>query len=429
MIFALVLLHSNTGGSQPLQISGYTRASVYGGGKKYDFASLFAEAALNGNFRNGNALLSADIRLRSGIGFSERYTVAEIKEAYGGYHSEKFSVLMGNQIVNWNRSDLFSPFAALAPSEPFFLSGNPDDQRMSSFMLNLSSRISERVSCRMVLIPVYRESQYRFDLYNLGEGVGFTGFETPEKKLKNGSIGFKLDITLPGTDLSFKLFRGFDPDYGFKMLSFTPDISGSFNIVNQAVPYLRRTAGADIAVSAGRFILKGESVVNFTENYEKEIHIPYPSIELVAGAETSLHNFVISAEYSCKRTIGFRKLPVPLLTNPADPSSMLLYAEEMARYEFAQLNRKIFRQQKQYNHSLALNLSGSLADEVLKINLSAIGYLTSSEFLLNGNLEWKVTDNLSLSAGFNYLSGPQKSPFYYSKDVINGVFTQIKVSL
>ncbi|MCK9304736.1 MAG: hypothetical protein PHP30_03460 [Bacteroidales bacterium] len=428
VVVAILLINPTHILSQPPEISGYARASIYGGGRNYDFASLFAEADIKGNYNNGNALVYANLRFRSGMSFSERYSQAEIKELYAGYNGEKISIITGYHIVNWNRFEILSPFVNLTPSNPFFLSFEPDDQRLSNFMLRIKSPITGRIKGELILIPVYRESQYRFDLYDLGEKIVFTDPELPEKRLKNGSVALRLEMTLPGADLSLSLFRGYDPDYGFRMHSFETDNAGGFKVTNGGAPYLRTSAGADFSLNAGSLIIRGGCVLNLTDKYQNEIHIPYPSIEAVAGTEFSLSKTIVSAEYSCKRTIGFKELSPPVIAGTADPGEMFSIAADMAEYEFALLNRKIFRQQARYNHAIALNLSRNFLNDELMINLSAIGNVTSSELLLRGSLEWRISDILSAGAGINHLSGREKSPYYYTKGVINGLFCQIKVS-
>ena len=65
----------------------------------------------------------------------------QLKEAYAGYSGEKMDVLFGNQIVNWGRTDGFNPTNCITPSDYFFLTAEPDDQKLSNFMLHLYSNI------------------------------------------------------------------------------------------------------------------------------------------------------------------------------------------------------------------------------------------------------------------------------------------------
>jgi len=414
--------------SQEKEIGGWVRGSFYGGGKDYPFASLFTEASVKGSYRKDNAVLFADVRLRAGLNFGERYIVPEIKEAYAGYEGEKVTFLVGNQIINRSKTELFAPMGGITPINPFFLTCDPDDQRLSNFMVKFETILGKGVKAGVLLIPVYKESEYRFDLYNLGDGIAFQSPALPSKTLKNGSIAANLDFSFRNVDLSLTYFRGYDPDYGFKMLSFTPTGANSVSIENSAAPYLKNTVGANAEIGLGQVILRGEGAWNITEDYEQEIHIPYPSVEVAVGLETSILNTTILAEYSLKKTLEFKDLAVPQITDPTDPMAMLQYGSEMAKYEFAMLNRRIFRQQEEYNHAAGITLSRSFANDILKFDLTSLYNITSEEWLLRGAFEWRATDNLSATLGFNYLSGKEKTPYYYTKGIINAVFAQIKIS-
>ena len=117
-----------------ININGYGRGSVFGGGTAYDLASAFAEFALQTSLTRGKALLVSDIRFRTGVFFNENESAFRIKELYAGYKGEKLHVLLGNQIVNWGRSDGFNPTNNITPDDYFFLSPDPADQRLSNFM-------------------------------------------------------------------------------------------------------------------------------------------------------------------------------------------------------------------------------------------------------------------------------------------------------
>jgi hypothetical protein len=410
-------------------ISGFARASAYGGSKRYDYSSVFGEIAIRGNFTNKNSLFFTDTRLRSGINFGERFSEIEIKELYTGYKTGKIGVYLGNQIVTWGRADFLNPTDNISPSNRFFLSSDPDDQRLSNFMFRFKMEIMEGINGEIVLVPVYKPSEYRYDLFELGEDISFSSMTLPSKILRNSSFAIKLDFSFNRVDLSVSYFRGYDHNYGFRMVSFTSDItSGSFTIRNSATPYLKNTFGTDLAVTAGNFILKGEAALNMSSNYENEIHIPNPSVECVSGIETRIFNSTLSLEYICKYTFDFKPLSEPLPPDPGYPEQMSEYIMEYARYEFAQLNRKIFSQQKKYNHGISLNFTKNLFNENVETTLCGYYNLTSSEAICRGVIRWRINDCLSFTAGINYLSGPEKTPFYYTKDLISGVFTELRVS-
>lgn len=84
-------------------LNGYMKSSVYGGGKEYNLATTFAELVLQGKLNYKNAFLQSDIRLREGLFFNSHEQQYELTELYGGYRSEKFDLLLGNQIVLYDK--------------------------------------------------------------------------------------------------------------------------------------------------------------------------------------------------------------------------------------------------------------------------------------------------------------------------------------
>ena len=128
-----------------LTLNGYARGSVLGMSTRYDFTSTFAEISLQTEFNKNHAFLKSDIRVRQGYYFNEQKLDLDVKELYGGYRSNALDVLLGNQIVNWGRADGFNPTNNITPNDFFFLSADPDDQKLSNFMLRLKYRITPAI--------------------------------------------------------------------------------------------------------------------------------------------------------------------------------------------------------------------------------------------------------------------------------------------
>jgi hypothetical protein len=79
-----------------LNINGYGRGSVYGGGESFDFASAFSEISLQPSLEKQGAFLKSDLRFRTGYFFNENNTELQVKELYAGYKHDNISVLLGN---------------------------------------------------------------------------------------------------------------------------------------------------------------------------------------------------------------------------------------------------------------------------------------------------------------------------------------------
>lgn len=420
---------ADTENGQKVKITagGFARGSVYAGGETYDLTNTFAEFALQASLEKESASLKADIRLRKGVNFNESYQQIQVKELYAGYKSRQFDVLLGDQIVNWGRADGFNPTDNLNSKDYFFFSSDPDDQLQSNFMLRMKYRIIPEIEVDLVGIPYYAMSNYRYDLFDLGDQVFFGKDILPSGKLKNGTMAARINFDFPGAGWAFSWFRGYDPYHGFSVQDIDWS-SGTPAITNISKAYRKTTIGADFSIPAGDIIIRGEAAYDITENPENQMYIPLSDISYVGGIEFNIANITTIFQYIGKYTPDFTELPEPVLSNPIDPTAQFQYANEMIAYENRMFNRKIFNQQEKTNHAFSLTLSRSFNYDIW--NASCTGYynITSGEWLVRPKLTWKVSDALSVAIGGNYMEGKDKTLFSYSSSLMNGAFAELKIN-
>jgi hypothetical protein len=410
-----------------IELGGYVRGSAFGLSEDFDYSSLFGEFSLQGKLVDASAFLYADVRIRSGIQFGDEFTSFQLKEGYAGYSADRLDILLGNQIVTWGRTDGFNPTNNITPNDYFFLTAEPDDQKLSNFMLRIKYRLTSEIDLDVVGIPYYAPSVYRYDLFDMGENVKFRNVSLPEKTFKNGTVAAKLNVELSKLGFSLSYFRGYDPFAGFNVD--TIDWStGIPSITNSAAPYLKNTLGADLALPIGRWMVRGEFAYNRTEGYKNKFYVPNPDLSYVAGIENNFGGFNIIAQYIGTYTISFNELVEPELLDPTNPMSQMEYANGRILYKSAQFDRKIFYQQEKTNHALSLTVSKSLAYETWNIEMTGYYNLTSDDYMLRPKITWKITDALSASIGGSYMDGPVESLFDYSGPVLNGCFLELKAS-
>ena len=410
-----------------ININGYGRGSVFGGGTAYDLASAFAEFSLQTSLTRGKALFVSDIRFRTGVFFNENELAFQIKELYAGYKGEKLHVLLGNQIVNWGRSDGFNPTNNITPDDYFFLSPDPADQRLSNFMLKLNYLPVPGINIEVIGIPFYKMSEYRFDLFDMGDHVRFGKEERPQRILANGTVAVRVNFDFPAAGGSVSWFRGYDPYHGFNVTSIDWS-SGQPMITNAAAVYRKTTLGADLALPAGNWIIRAEAAYNITNNPDNEMYIPNPDLSYVGGLETNVGGFTLIGQYIGKYTLDFKPLILPEPVNSSDPGAIVQYTNEMIAYENRSFNRKVFHQQEKTNHAVSFTVTRSFAYDVLNAEFTAYYNFTSNEWLLRPRLIWKVSDALSACIGGNYMKGDSQTLFSYSAAVLNGAFLELKVS-
>ncbi len=417
----------NTNKEGSITFNGYTRGSAIGLNDNYDFASLFGEFSFQSKFSFGKAFMYSDIRFRSGTQFNEKYNTLEIKEAYAGLKSNKIDLLLGEQIVTWGRTDGFNPTNSITPNNYFFLSANPDDQKLSNFMLRIEYNFSSQINWEIIGIPIYKPSVYRYELFEMGKDLSFNKATFPNKEFKNGTFATRLNFNFSSIGFSFSYFNGYEPFYGFNIKSI--DFStGKPVIVNEPSFYAKQSVGFDMELPIGSWILRSEAAGSLTEQYEVNMSIPNPDISYVAGLEHDFWGFHTILQYVGKYTYNYSDLIEPSHSDPSNPLAIMKYAEEMSNYELTQFNRKIFHQQKEWNHAASLTLTKSFAYETLKTELTGYYNFTSEEYIVRPKISWLAGNGLKISIGGNWMNGPDNSLFSHASQLLNGAFVEFKTS-
>lgn len=428
MIWAATVCRAQENGT--INLGGFGRGSVYGGGKDYNIASAFSELSLRVKAGKGAAFLESDIRFRTGVMYGQNDVTLDVRELYAGYKSRKFDIFLGNQIVVWGRTDGFNPTNNITPQDYFFLSADHDDQLQSNLMLRMNYRPVSGMKIEFIGIPFYKMSVYRFNLFQMGDFVHVGEDIVPEKKLKNGTLACRIDFDYPAIGGSISFFNGYDPYHGYGVTS-VELTSGQPAINLASTAYRKTTVGADISVPVSNWIIRAEAAYNKTDNPDNEMFIPNSDLSYVVGLETGIAGFTIIGQYIGKYTFDFSPLPdFSLMTPPSstDFPGLIEYMNELIDYENRLFNRKIFNQQKKTNHAASLTVTRSFAYETLSAECTAYYNFTSKELFIRPKLTWKISDTLAAAAGGNYMYGEEKTMFSYSSSILNGAFVELKVS-
>ena len=410
-----------------IEFNGFVRASGFGGTELYDYSSVFGEFCLQSKLSQGNAFLYADLRFRNGTAFDETFSDFQLKEAYAGWQSDKFDLLLGNQIVSWGRTDGFNPTNNITPNDYFFLTAEPDDQKLSNFMFRMKYRFTPVIELEIIGIPFYMPSNYRFELFDIGENVNFNKTLLPEKSFENSSYAARLNFDFSIVSFSVSYFKGYDTFHGFDVQSidFSTDTP---TVINIATPYLKNTLGADFSFPVGSWILRSEAAYNITNDYEEFMYIPNPDISYVAALEHNFWGVTSIFQYIGKYTLDFTKLQKPVLSDPANPLAQMQYAEEMIIYKSTLFNRKQFYQQKETNHAVMLSLSKNFAYDTWNAEFAGYYNISSEELMIRPKITYKPIDAFSFSLGGAYMTGADETIFSYSAPVLSGVFFELKAT-
>lgn len=419
-------LLSNSSSAQVVW-GGHAKGSIYGFGEKYDFTSAFAELRMSPEYRGGKVYVNSDIRFRSGIQFNHPQNQIQIKEAYAAYQGEKLDFSLGNQIVQWGRTDGFNPTNHLASNDYFLFSGDPDDQLLGTFMLKLNYRLSPVVEIEGIVIPIYNPSIYRYELFDFGERAQFGDPLLPERSMEHASLAARINFNLPAAGFSISGFRGYDPFYGFSIQSVDWS-SGSPMIRYAAKPYFKNSLGADFAFPLGSLILRGEIAWNRTKNDMADFSVPNSNLNYVAGFEASLAGITAIIQYLGKYDLDYQELETPVLLDPTDPMAVLAYTNASISYESAKYNRNIFNMTQEINHGVLISLNKSFSYDLINLELTGYYLITTDEYLVRPKISFRLSDGLNLAIGGQYMAGVEGSVFDTAGTVMNGAFLELKAS-
>ncbi|HPR32816.1 MAG TPA: hypothetical protein PLK12_12000 [Prolixibacteraceae bacterium] len=414
-------------GNPSFSMNGYVRGSAYGAGEVYDYTHLFGEISLKAGFKSGLFRFQSDLRVRSGHEYEEARTETEIKEAWAGVSTPSFDLFFGEQIADWGRTDGFNPTNNIRPTNYFFLSGNPDDQKMPNLMLRTVWRISSQIDWEIIAIPVFRPSVYRYDLLQIGDDVRFIHSVLPERSFENGSLASRLNMEFSRIGFSLSWFNGYDPFYGFRIAGINWD-TGKPIITYQPDFYRKNSFGLDFALPIGPVIWRGEGVYNQTEASDEDIHIPRSHFSYVSGLEWMAGNFTLLAQYVGNFTPGFHELTEPIYPDPISFEGLSKYANDQIMYQSARYNRAIFRQQEKFHHALSAAVNATLLRETLTLECAAYYDFTTEEYLVRPRVELKIGNGLSVMAGYSLMQGPDSTLFHYASPLMNGAFLEFKAT-
>lgn len=420
-------------------INGFANGSYYGLSETFDISSAYGELGLKVTGNKGNSRFVTDFRVRSGSFFGENKTIMDLKEAFAEYSGDYFEISLGKRIVKYGKATSFNPTDNVCPKDYFFLSSDMEDMQMSNFMLKTNIKPANWLNIELIAIPVYTPSIYRYDLFDMNYdlsdmgfalppgidnkvNVSFKEYQLPEISFENMSYSARIGTQFSFADISLTGFHGYDPFYGFKFNEFS--LVPSMNLVNQAEFYQKSSLGLNLSVPAGSWLFTGEAAYNHTEEYNDSIFIPNPELYYVVGLEKDVFKIKIIAEYIGRYVLDFEEKTAPIM----DPNNIGTYMNDMLTYEIGNFNNKVFSQSHQISHGMMVTLHRNFYYETLTSDLSFFYDFTTDEKLFRAAIKWKLSDEIALSAGGQFMDGPKESIFDFAGSIMSGMFFSMKYS-
>lgn len=408
-------------------LNGFARGSAFGGSETFDIANAFGEFGIKASFSGENTGFVADLRVRDGIFFGEHQTIINLKEAYAEYNGKYFAISLGNRIINYGKATSFNPTDNICPKDYFYISSDIEDMKMSNFMLKTNLKPISQINVELILLPFFKPSVYRYDLFDMGENASFDDMVMPKINYDNMSYSARVNTALSGIDFSLMFFHGYDPYYAFNIKNI--EMIPAIQIIYQPAFYKKTATGIDFSIPVKSWLISGEMAYNHTKNYKDNIFTPNPNIHYVIGLEKDIAGVKVIAEYIGRYVFDFERLKSPSIpTDFTDTAQLINYMNETVFYESEKYTRRVFEQYYQMNHALMLSLHRSWLWETLSTDLSFLYSFSTEEKLIRGNITWKASDELSISCGGQLLDGPTSTIFKVSGKVLSGVWIGMKYS-
>ena len=425
-------------------LNGYIRGSAWGGGDKFDYANLFSEASIKGEyvkgFTEGYGFFKGEVRVRNGEFYDENKTELEIREMYVGYKNNTVEVTLGNQNVQWGRGIGSNPTNNISPKNGFILTSNGDDQKMYNLMLRTKVNITPNLEWEVIGIPIYKMNASRVDLLNIPVGAGTDVL--PDKSFKNGSFATKLNLNGGPNGASISYFNGYDVTPGVNT-----GLDASLQPVAFAQPFKKQAFGGDFMFRlAGKsngkssdatndLLVSGEVAYSKISNPDNDAYIPQSNLEFSLGLikqfwdDKKLDNFTMILGYSAKYTPDFIEAVAP--TDVTSPT----YGLDMANFIQRGIAQGMFGQYKNYVQSLVGIFSKTMMNNKLNFTLVSSYGLTAQDYKTNGSshsyllypkISWNITKELSASGGAFYLRGAGTEVV---APTFNGAFCDLKYNI
>jgi hypothetical protein len=416
--------------SKSFDVSGYVKGALFGGRDNADsiiVSGSYAQAALKLNAeKSGIGRAFAEVRLNAGYDRGSPFAALDVREAWGDVSPGPFDIKLGRQIISWGRADAINPTNNITPKDETVLSSEFDDARLGNELLQVKAKIRQ-LSIQGIWVPCYRPDVLPLSGAKIPVGIIIADPVYPDFRLTNGGYALRLEYNGQTIDGSVSYFNGYATLPGFDFAFSQTGLS----LIPRA--YRMHAAGADFSTTIGSFGLRGEAAVkypfdDYNDNSNKDVYIPSPYAQYVLGLDKSIGNWSVLIQYSGLYVIDFKKIEVPMLTNPYDPAAQAFYASALAAAEMKRLNRLFTGTADEVSHSLTGNIQWNTLYETLHLKIAGMYDFTTKDYGINPSVSYDIADAINLSVGGHYLNGPENNLNNMISNLMSFVYTELKWS-
>ncbi len=417
---------SGSAHEKKLTFSGYVKGALYGGmnaGDQIRMAAAYSELSFRIEaMKAGLGRAYAEVRLNSGYHSGGFSLSPDVREAWVSARIGPAEIRLGKQIIAWGRADVFNPTNTITPMNLTAFSSDEDDTRRGNMLLFTRVKAGPIV-LEGVWIPLYEPDVLMIEGVELPGGMGLSEPVYPDEKITHSGFALRADFTSRRLDGSLSYFNGFETQPGINYR-----VNGTaVDLVPEA--YRIHAAGADFSSALGAFTLRGETAVILPyENPDDRVFIPRPRWQWVAGADRSFGSLTVIAQYIGQVVFDFEKLTAPAPPDPLNPFDQARYALETVDYEVENLNRLLTMTRDKVSHAAFVHASWAALYETLHFRLTMMYHFTTEETVISPDIRYDITDGCAVSVGGRFLCGPEGTLNDLVADMMNCVYTELKIS-
>jgi hypothetical protein len=325
----------------------------------------------------------------------------DLREAYLDYTKGNFDFRLGRQIITWGVGDLLFINDVFPKDWVSFFSGRPLEYLKIGVDGSRSRYSSEIMNAEMIVIPFFEPdnlpSSNRFFLFDPFSAVPTRDEEKPDTTLENTELALRLYRRLGDFDVSAYMYKGFWRTPGMRL-------------DNPALPAMLTIFYPPLSVyglSAQKSALDG--VVSFETGY-------YHSRDDEDGDDPMIPNSQIRFLFGYQRQIW------------EDFTAGVQYYGEIMEDHRAYENALPagFPVQKEYRDTVTLRLEQLLKHQTLRLSLFTFYSPADNDYLIQPNVSYKFTDNLSTTLGANIFGGEKETTFLGQFDKDDNIYLTVR---
>ncbi len=327
---------------------------------------------------NGNSYFFASINAVHNNVLPE-LTKIQFREAYLEYTGEKWGFKAGRQIIIWGKADGLRITDVISPMDlTEFLAQDYDDIRMPVNGL-IINKFGKNWDLDLVCVPVFESyiipganNPWGTDFSELGLVEDETN--TPNFTLSNMEYGGKLSFYLSGIDFDISALNTWNkaPVYSYSV----NDSTGAMHI--RPEHHRLGFVGVGFSKSLSAFIIRGESAFYFDKKFT-----PKPENYQVGLLESNSINYLAGVDWYPGNEWT--------ITGQFSDEYILDYTSENALNE--------------HTYVSTIGISKKILHSTL--SLSTFGYigLNEGDFFNRTSADYSLSDNIHLTAGFDWFHG------------------------